>query len=152
MAEIRQHVNYTMPQILVEQNELQNIKESIDKILKSEKPIKVENRVKENAFYGQDELTEGQKLVLKYVESHPGTTKEDIVRNLGTYSRVTIFKLVESLLELKMLIIRHIQHIFANNEHILLKLIHDLGQFKKVYFELINQTNKVFRKNRAHKE
>ena len=89
----------------------------VDKIEENDKSSKI-NRIKESK---------------KVVENNCGTTKEGVIKNPGTYSRMTIMKLIDSLVKVRMLIVkrddsnRHIQHLYTNNEHVVLSLINDRG-------------------------
>jgi hypothetical protein len=57
--------------------------------------------------YESKELSERQKEILKYVEKKPGATKEDVIKNnqhIG--SRMTIVHEIDTLIEMKMLIVK----------------------------------------------
>ncbi|MGB6590011.1 MAG: hypothetical protein WBE68_00710 [Candidatus Nitrosopolaris sp.] len=93
------------------------------------------------------------KKILKYVENNQGTTKEDVIKkNQDIGSRMTIVKSMDDLIEMRMLIVRpddsnqHIQHLYTNNEHVVLSLFKDLEFFKQGYFRLIDETNKILKK------
>jgi hypothetical protein len=143
-----------MAEILVNKGELKNIRDSIDELLKSAK----ENRtsIAQYESYESEELSPRHKKILKYVEDNPGTTKEDVIRsdnkNQELGSRMTIVKAINELIKMKMLIVRrddsnqHIQHLYTNNEHVVLSLFNDLEFFKQVYFRLIDETNKNLEK------
>lgn len=145
------YFTYTMSEILVNKGDLKNIKDSIDKLLKSGK----ENGTRHTQFasYEDKELSGRHKKILKYIEKNLGTTKEDVIKkNPDIGSRMTIVKLINDLIKMRMLIVRrddsnqHIQHLYTNNEHVVLALINDLEFFKRVYFRLIDETNEKLKK------
>lgn len=136
-----------MAEILVNKGDLKNAKDIIDKLLKSGKEnVSTHTR---SASYESKELSVRQKKIIKYVKNNQGTIKDGVRKNnpeIG--SRMTIMKAINDLIEMKMLIVRpddsnqHIQHLYTNNEHIVLALINDLESFKLVYFRLIDETSK----------
>jgi hypothetical protein len=145
-----------MTEILVNKTDLKDIRDIIDKLLKSGR-----ENVTRHTQYASDEtkeLTERAKKILKYVKNNPGTIKENIIReriidNLDIGSRATVVKSIDELIEDRMLIVRpndsnqHIQHLYSNHEHIVISLFNDLEIFKQAYFKLVDQTvNKVFKK------
>ncbi|MFZ0221531.1 MAG: hypothetical protein WAM42_07540 [Candidatus Nitrosopolaris sp.] len=139
-----------MAEILVNKGELKDIRNSIDKILKSGKENVTNTQY---ASYESEELSGRHKKILKYVENNQGTTKEDVIKkNQDIGSRMTIVKSMDDLIEMRMLIVRpddsnqHIQHLYTNNEHVVLSLFKDLEFFKQGYFRLIDETNKILKK------
>jgi hypothetical protein len=139
-----------LAEILVNKTELKNIRDSIDKILIKNVAINPQHLSYEN-----QELSERQKEILKYVEKKPGTTKEDVIKNnqhIG--SRMTIVHEIDALIEMRMLIVKrdlnqHIQPLYTNSEHTVLSLFYDLELFKQVYFRLIDETTKNLIKSRT---
>ena len=139
-----------MSEILVSKGELKNIRDTIDKILHTKEQNAL--RHPQYASYESEELSERQKEILKYVGKKPGATKEDVIKNnphIG--SRMTIVKAINELIAMKMLIVKrglnqHIQHLYTNNEHIVLSLFNDLQLFKQVYFKLVDETTRVLKK------
>jgi hypothetical protein len=136
-----------MAEILVNKGELKNVRDSIDKLLK----LGRENRTRITQYesYESEELSGRDKKILKYIEKNQGTTKEDVIKkNPDVGSRMTVVKLINHLIEMRMLIVRrddsnqHIQHLYTNNEHVVLALINDLEFFRLVYFRLIDETSK----------
>ena len=144
------YVRYTMAEILVNKGELKNIRDTIDKILHTKEQNVI--RHPQYASYESEELSERQKEILKYVGKKPGATKEDVIKNnphIG--SRMTIVKAINELIAMKLLIVKrglnqHIQHLYTNNEHVVLSLFNDLELFKQVYFKLVDETTKVLKK------
>jgi len=140
-------VHYTMAEIVVNKGELKDIRDSIDKLLKSGG----ENAIGRTQFasYESEELSPRHKKILRYIGKNQGTTKEDVIKkNPDIGSRMTIIKSINDLIEMRMLIVtrddsnQHIQHLHTNNEHIVLPLMNDLQFFKLVYFRLIDETRK----------
>jgi hypothetical protein len=91
---------------------------------------------------------EGKEDVIKYME------KERICSS----SRVTTVKLIKDLIEDGMLLVRrddsnqHIQHLYVNNENVVLSLLNDLDLFKQHYIRLIDESINVFKKLGPSKE
>lgn len=60
--------------------------------------------------------------------------------------------LIKDLIQNGMLIVRrddsnqHTQHLYVNNENVVLSLLNDLDLFEQVYFRLIDESNNVFKK------
>jgi hypothetical protein len=136
-----------MAEIVVNKGELKDIRDSIDKLLKSGG----ENVTRRTQFesYESEELSRRHKEILKYIEKNQGTIKEDVIKeNQHIASRMTIVKSIKHLIEMRMLIVRrddsnqHIQHLYTNNEDVVLALIDDLEFFKQVYFRLIDEAAK----------
>ena len=132
-----------MSEILVNKRDLKNIRDTADKLLKSGR------RHVQFATYEREQLSGRHKKILIYVEKNPGATKEDVIKNNPvSMSRMTIVKLINDLIEMRMLTVRHddsnqhIQHLHNNSEHVVLALINDLEFFKLVYFRLIDETAK----------
>jgi hypothetical protein len=132
-----------MSEILVNKGDLKNIRDTADKLLKSGR------RHTQFASYEGEELSGRHKKILNYVEKNPGATKEDVIKkNPVSMSRMTIVKLINDLIEMRMLTVRrddsnqHIQHLYTNSKHVVLTLINDLEFFKLVYFRLIDETSK----------
>lgn len=144
------YLPYTMPKILVDKNELESIRENIDNLLKVKEPSIVVNTHPQQ-IYKQEDFTEKEKLILKYVKDNPGTTKQGVVNNLHRYSRMPIFKTLNELVKEGMIVVRvdefntQIHHLFINNENILVSLIEDLDSFKKTYFNLMNETKSILK-------
>lgn len=139
-----------MADVLVNKSELKSIRDSIDKLLKSGG----ENVARHTQFvsYESEELSGRHKKILKYIEKNHGTTKEDVIKkNPDIGSRMTIVKCINDLIEMRMLIVRrddsnqHIQHLYTNNENVILTLFNDLEFFKQVYFRLIHETTKILK-------
>jgi hypothetical protein len=136
-----------MAEIVVNKGELKDIRDSIDKLLKSGG----ENVTRRTQFetYESEELSRRHKEILKYIEKNQGTIKEDVIeQNPDIGSRMTIVKSIKHLIEMRMLIVRrddsnqHIQHLYTNNEDVVLALINDLEFFEQVYFRLIDESAK----------
>lgn len=136
-----------MSEILVNKGDLKNIRDNLDKLLRSGK----ENGTRHTQFASDEsaELSGRQKKILKYIEKNQGTTKEDVIKkNPDIGSRMTIVKSINNLIEMRMLLVRpddsnqHIQPLYTNNKDIVLALINDLEFFKQVYFRLIDETAK----------
>ena len=135
-----------MAEIVVNKDDLRNIRDGIDKLLKLGK----ENGTRHTQFVSYEgvELSARHKKILKYIEKNQGTTQEDVIKKTDIASRMTIVKLIKDLIKMRMLIVRpddsnqHIQRLYTNNEHIVLALINDLEFFKLVYFRLIDETSK----------
>jgi hypothetical protein len=150
-----------LAEITVSKTDLKDIRDSIDKLLKSGK----ENVTRHTQYASNEtkELTEREKKILKYVKNNPGSIKESIIRervidNLDIGSRMTVHKSVDELIEDGMLIVRrddsnqHIQHLYVNNENVVLSLLNDLDLFKQHYFRLIDESLNVFKKLAPSKE
>jgi hypothetical protein len=139
-----------MAEIIVNKEELKDVRDSIDKLLKVGRET-----VKRVTEYGSDEskeLSDRQKKILKYIENNPGTIKERVLEKPKFGSRMTIDKSIDGLIGDGMIIVRrddsnqHIQHLYFNNEHIVLSLFNDFEFFKQVYFRLIDETRKELKK------
>jgi hypothetical protein len=141
------YLPYIMEEIVVNKKALKGIRDSIDTLLKSGG-----GKITIHPQFASDESAElsgREKKILKYIEKNQGTTKEEVIKkNPDLGSRMTIVKSINNLIEMRMLMIRpddlnrHIQHLYPNNENVILALINDLESFKQVYFRLIDETGK----------
>ena len=137
-----------MAEIVVNQAELKNIRDSIDKLLNLGK-----ENVKHTQYVSDEprELIEREKKILTYVKNNPGTIKERVLEKGDFGSRMTIDKSINGLIEEKMLIVKrddsnqHIQHLYYNYEHIVTSLLDDFEFLKQVYFRLIEETTKILK-------
>lgn len=106
--------------------------------------------------YGKPEankhdLSQRHLDILQILKSNPGCNKQFVVNSLdGRYSRVTIFKLLNDLVEWDLIVIEKEKSnsqnfkLFIKDEDLRLGLIKDLDAFERAFFQL---TYKVIKKN-----
>ena len=96
--------------------------------------------------YRENTLSEKEKLVFKCIREHPGTNKENVVNNVKEYSRMTIRKTIESLVDYGLIFDKEDKnnsrrhHVFINPRSELASLILKLDSFKETYFNLLDKT------------
>ena len=99
-----------------------------------------------NISYRENTLSEKEKLVFKCIREHPGTNKENVVNNVKEYSRMTIRKTIESLVDYGLIFDKEDKnnsrrhHLFINPRSELASLILKLDSFKEMYFNLLDKT------------
>jgi len=135
-----------MSKILVDRNELERVRDGVVYILEkgrnqgtigSEGP----QTIHDNTY----KLDEKEKQILEYLKKNPGSTKEDVVKNVNDYSRVTVLIAITRLLEGGVIITIHndkrnrINHLYVNFEKAIFSLQQNLGVFQYSYSELIDK-------------
>jgi predicted transcriptional regulator len=131
-----------MSKIIVEKKELKMIREKIDSLLQagsrnftipSLKPI-----------YESYDLNDKERLVVDYLTKNPGHSKEQVVSGCNEYSRVTILKAINGLLDKGFLLERkdtnkkRTYHLFVNNQDVAISLEKDLEVFGHFYTNLLD--------------
>lgn len=101
--------------------------------------------VGDNKYYQKNQLSEKEELIFGYIKEHPGVTKEDVVRNVKDYSRVTVLNTIKRLVDDGLILDkedkinskRHFLFVNSNNE--LALLIIKLDSFEEAYLDLIDK-------------
>jgi predicted transcriptional regulator len=99
-----------------------------------------------NISYRENTLSEKEKLVFTCIREHPGTNKENVVNNVKEYSRMTIRKTIESLVDYGLIFDKQDKnnsrrhYLFINPRSELASLVLKLDSFKKTYFNLLDKT------------
>jgi DNA-binding MarR family transcriptional regulator len=139
-----------MEKMLIDRNDLIKLRNDIDNLIKDEKS-NISKQAAVRSIYEHHDLTQKEKLIIKHIRNNPGQTKEDVVRNLGKYSRVPIFNSINKLVRDGLILIEEdevnsrIHHLYVNNQNILISLIGDLDYFKAAYFNLIQKAKPILK-------
>lgn len=93
-----------------------------------------------------DSSTQRESVILKYVQEHPGSTNEQVIKGLdGTFSRVTVFNTLKTLKEYQMILVKkdkpnsQIHYLFINNENKTARQIQQLDDFERVFIPLLDR-------------
>jgi predicted transcriptional regulator len=136
----------------------EKVRENIDYLLgRSRKQVVVGSAEQQEVYDSAYEPDEKDKQIVEYLKKNPGSTKEDIVKNLNKYSRVTIFRAISRLLEKGVIITTYknkrsrINHLYVNYKEAIFSLQEYLGVFQFAYSELIDEaitviSSRVFEK------
>jgi hypothetical protein len=99
-----------------------------------------------NVPYRENSLSETENSVFQYTKEHPGTSKEEVVNNVKSRSRVPILNAIKSLADDGLIFDKEDEnnskrhHLFINTGNELASLITKLDSFKGSYFSLIDKT------------
>jgi hypothetical protein len=127
----------------------------------AEKSISTRDVTNQRSIYSEYRFSNKEQLVFEYVKKHPGTIKEDVVKNVHEYSRVTILNTI-STLEKEGII--HVEvdehnskkyHLFINDQNVLASLTQDLDYFQESFFNLVKETKivlKSFTDSKSHRK
>ena len=100
----------------------------------------------------QYDLTGKEIDIFDHIRKNPNITKQELVNNLGKYSRKPIFRVLKDLENYGMIIVRidennsQIHHLFVNDDSLLVSVVNSLDDFEKVYFVLLKKLNDKFDK------
>ena len=94
--------------------------------------------------------SERESVILKYVQKHPGSTNEQVIKGLdGTFSRVTVFNTLKLLKERQMILIKkdkpnsQIHYLFVNDENLVVKHMRELDNFANVFIQFLIKIKEV---------
>ena len=131
-----------MPKIFVEKDELEQLKDGIDYIIRKGKPIfaiEPTQRIYENY-----DLNKKEQLVIEHIKKNPDISKEKVVDDLGDdYSRMTILNTISELIDKGLILPKQDKikkgayHLHVNYQNIIYSVKEDLDVFKVYYGELL---------------
>jgi hypothetical protein len=99
-----------------------------------------------NVSYRENSLSETEMLIFQHIKKHPETSKEKVVRNVKSRSRVPILNTIKSLADDGLIFIKKDEynskrhHLFINTSNELASLILKLDSLKESYFTLLDKT------------
>jgi hypothetical protein len=95
----------------------------------------------------ENNLADRETFFLNYLRTHPGSSKEDIVRaTRGNPSRITVLKILKDMEDKKQIIARkdkpnsQIYRLYVNNNNKISSVIGELEEFKKAYLYLLQNS------------
>jgi hypothetical protein len=147
-----------MKRVVIDANELKTIGSRLISI--AEKEIDTTGVTNLGLIYYEYQFSDKERLVFQYIEKNPGTIKEDIVKYVHKYSRVTTLKTISNLEKegiINVEIDEHNSkkyHLFINNQNVLASLTQDLDYFQESFFNLVKETEivlKSFSDPRSHR-
>jgi hypothetical protein len=133
-----------MEKMLIDKTDLIKLKDSLDSLIKNEKST-ISKHTAAQSIYRYHDLSQKEKLIIKHITNNPGQMQEEVIRNLGKYSRVPIINSINKLVKDGLILIEEdevnsrIHHLYINNQNVLISLIEDFDYFKTVYFDLIQK-------------
>ena len=124
-----------MSKIIVDKNELKSISERIDSLLQTgNKNFTIPSL---EPIYESYNLNQKECLVIDYLKKNPGHSKEQVVSGCSSkYSRVTILKTINGLLEKGFIIKREDNNnkrtyrLFINNQNVAISFKESLETFR----------------------
>lgn len=122
------------------------------------KELKENSKREENIEHEKNRnigLTDIESAVLKFIKEHPGSSKQAIVNYFqreGMYTRVPLFRTIESLIKYDMIIARkdnsnrQTYNLFINSESLLVSLISEFEKFEIGFQDLVKEAKTDFAK------
>jgi hypothetical protein len=139
-----------MTKIVIDANELKAIGDRLIGLARKEGHDT--NVIKnDRIFHNEYQFSNKEKLVFEYIKNNPGTTQENVVKNVKEYSRMPILNAISDLEKNGFIVICKDEHrskkyhLFINRKNELVSLIEDLDHFKKSYFNLIDETKAIMK-------
>jgi len=139
-----------LSRMTVDRDELERIRESLGYLI--EKGIRqgTATSSEQQPLYGSNyKLDEKETKIVEYVKKNSGGTKEDVVKNVRDYSRMTILRTITGLLDRGVIIVTHkhkrsrITHLYVNVPKEIFSIGETLGAFQYAYSELIDEAIEV---------
>ncbi|MGA7369283.1 MAG: hypothetical protein WBX01_09145 [Nitrososphaeraceae archaeon] len=135
-----------MPRIIVDRDELERVRDSLDDLLeKGTKQGTARSAEQQPVYNSNYKLDEKETKIVEYVKQNPGRTKEDVVKNLKDYSRMTVLRAIARLLDRGVIIATYehkrsrITHLYVNVRKEIFSIGETLGVFQYSYSEFIDE-------------
>lgn len=141
-----------MTRVILEIERLNSIKKQLETLIEKSQDVKPDNQkklVKQKTSF----LTEKEKRIFDFVKNNDGTSKQAVVdhfKNNKMYSRVPVFRGIETLVKYRMLMVKvdnknsQVHHLYINNQNLIASVQEDIALIQQSLCNLMSKSTQIY--------